>query len=573
MFRNLIFCALALGLFAGPASAAAPNPVVILHGWGGDIKPWQDFIGLFAKTGYTKDNDIICFQYYKKSDDSSGPAKGLTALNFRTWIGAADLDVPIEDISAAVAKNTRIWLRRRAGLADDDASKDATLPAPDWICHSMGGLVFRGILSDHPELVRRCVDLSTPHFGVAIGESAVVTTFSGYETEQMAYGSSFLWDLAEKWFYRKIRPKDMLFVVGVGRSKDGTYDDGLVKAYSATLQTTADAEFDSRTYYVNRMHTKKLSPGSRVETEPDPNTTEDVVYRLAFGFLNDTGYFAGGRHPTQREVLIDDGLSDDDADKVLANVRGTGALFAQVMSARPLAAGETPVPVSYAKKDKIASRLVSGTVSFSDFERSHGNNDEGSANGLVLVHGGNMPVGRWTVRFDGGTDNGTAFGEYDETVAVAGGGGTVWRTRPGAKPATSRATVTDKAGVSRELTVPNAWLVEHALAGHAENLSACASAASGTAANGYPVALSCLLGLPPEDPDAAVRIGGIALSGTTVTLKLTAGNKELSPADAPFVLQGKANLGDRAWTDLPRSGAGWQVSAPGYGFFRAAFRW
>ena len=47
----------------------------------------------------------------------------------------------------------------------------------------MGGLVFRVVLKNAPELVHRCVTLGTPHFGQAIGEISGVALLTGYQTE------------------------------------------------------------------------------------------------------------------------------------------------------------------------------------------------------------------------------------------------------------------------------------------------------------------------------------------------------------------------------------------------------
>ena len=299
------------------------RPVVFLHGYNGSAETWDDFVRVFWAAGYTKD-DMLVFDYNE--------------------MFGADEDTPIELLAEKVEPRVRSWLRWRAGLAEGDTSHDADLPAPDWICHSMGGLVFRVVLKNAPELVHRCVTLGTPHFGQAIGDYEIVADFAGDQTEQMSHGSSFLWKLAADWHYLGHRTDDILFIAGAAMTdlyldfEDELAQDGLVNTFSATMLTQADgAAFAARTFYVDRIHSSALwfldwfgltSGNSLVSL---PGGLNDPVFKLAYGYLNDTDYFAGGAVPSQRQVLADDGLTESDQNEVLRRVYGHGALFVQVM--------------------------------------------------------------------------------------------------------------------------------------------------------------------------------------------------------------------------------------------------
>ena len=317
-------------LSAAPKSAepvtASRRPVVFLHGYNGSAETWNDFVQVFGDTGYYP-GDMLVFDYGK--------------------MFGADEDTPIETLAASVVSKVRAWLRWRAGLSEDDDSHDADMPAPDWICHSMGGLVFRLVLKDEPDLVHRCVTLGTPHFGQAIGEWSWESGlgFVGDQAGQMAHGSTFLWNLAADWHYRGHRTDDILFIVGAGMTdlyldfEDELAQDGLVNTFSATMLTQADgAAFAARTFYVNRIHStalwflEYLGVDSGVSLVELPRGAEDPVFKLAYGYLNDTDYFANGAVPPQDQVLADDGLDDPaDREEVFRRVREHGALFVQVM--------------------------------------------------------------------------------------------------------------------------------------------------------------------------------------------------------------------------------------------------
>ena len=383
-------------LAGGKPETSSRRPVVFLHGYNGSAETWGDFVRVFGASGYAKD-DMLVFDY--------GAMFG------------ADEDTPIESLAEMVEPRVRSWLRWRAGLAEDDASHDADLPAPDWICHSMGGLVFRVVLKNAPELVHRCVDLGTPHFGQAIGDYEFVADWTGDQTRQMSHGSSFLWGLAADWRYLGHRTDDILFIVGAATTdrlldmEDELAQDGLVNTFSATMLTQADgAAFAARTFFVNRIHSESLSllySNEFAGLVSLPGSTGDPVFRLAYGYLNDSDYFADGAVPSQRQVLADDGMSEDKQDEVLRRVYGHGALFVQVMEPVTNTAKRVQAPIEYDKgmwlvgtPDNVVDELHwNGHEYTGDHDgliRSSGSGGESCENGVVLLYG-NIPTGTVSV--------------------------------------------------------------------------------------------------------------------------------------------------------------------------------
>ena len=562
---------------AAPARAAPEaslhRPVVFLHGYNGSAETWADFVLVFGEAGYDKD-DMLVFDY--------GEMFG------------ADEDTPIEEIARLVVPRVRSWLRWRAGLPEDDASHDADLPAPDWICHSMGGLVFRVVLKNEPELVHRCVTLGTPHFGQAIGEYEIVAEWVGDQTRQMSHGSTFLWNLAADWHYFGRRTDDILFIAGAATTdkyldvEDELAQDGLVNTFSATLLTQADGEaFSRRTFFVNRIHSTVLDiiyEGKYTGLVSLPRNRDDPVFRLAHGYLNDTGYFADGAVPNQRQVMADDGMEKDKQDEVLRRVYGHGALFVQVMDPATNTSAYVQRPIEYSSggwisdpDDVVKGIFGQGREYTGDGDgllRTSGSGCEGCENGLVLLYG-NIPTGVVAVAIEEPSDYwGPCQFPYYDTAVINGGGTTLWRTRPGGVKPMSAVPVADGSGQVRTLAVSNSWLEAMGLVTSAEDLRGCVTAASATGANGYPVALSAHLGLDPSDPASQVRFDGIGVSNGTVELSLRAGDRPL-PQDAPFALQGKAEVPD-VWRDLDgvvRLPGLWTVPLSSDCLFRAVLRW
>ena len=563
------------GLRASAPDVTSRRPVVFLHGYNGSAETWSDFVRVFRDVGYGA-GDILVFDY--------GEMFG------------ADEDTPIELLAEKVESKVRTWLRWRAGLPEDDASHDADLPAPDWICHSMGGLVFRLVLKNTPELVHRCVTLGTPHFGQAIGEISGVALLTGYQTKQMSHGSSFLWNLASDWHYFGRRTDDILFIVGAATTdeylddEDELAQDGLVNTFSATMLTQADGEaFARRTFFVNRIHSTALDfiyDGKYAGLVSLPRGKDDPMFKLAHGYLNDTGYFADGAVPDQRQVMTDDGMSKDKQDEVFRLVYEHGALFVQVMEPMTNTVKRVQQPIEYDPGnwywDLIPDYVVEefscqGRKYTGDDDgliRANGSGDEGCVNGLVLLYG-DIPTGTVSVTVGEPDDyDGPYRFPYLDKAVIHGGGTTLWRTRPGAVKPMSAVPVADGSGQVRTLAVSNSWLEAMGLVTSAENLKGCVDAADATGANGYPVALSALLGLNPFDPASQVRFGGIGVSDEVVGLSLRAGDGPL-PQDAPFALQGKAEMSDdwRDLDDMARTSGLWTVPLSSNRFFRATFRW
>ena len=552
--------------------AAAPDvtshrPVVFLHGYSGSDETWDDFVGVFRSAGYGAD-DMLVFDY--------GEMFG------------ADEDTPIEEIARLVVPRVRSWLRQRAGLSGDDASHDADLPAPDWICHSMGGLVFRVVLKTEPALVHRCVTLGTPHFGQAIGEISGIALLTGDQAGQMSHGSTFLWNLAADWQYRGRRTDDILFIAGAATTdkyldfEDELAQDGLVNTFSATMLTLADGEaFARRTFFVNRIHSTALDRifgGKYAGLVSLPREKGDPVFKLAHGYLNDAGYFANGAVPSQEQVLADDGLTPAQIGEVFRRVREHGALFVQVMDPETNTPERVQQPIEYDPgrffPDKVVAALKWPRQEYTGdgdgLLRANGSGDEGCENGLVLLYG-DIPTGSVAVVVGKPFNyNGPYEFPYSDTAVIHGGGTTLWRTRPGGVKPLTAVSVTDGRGRSRTLAVSNSWLEAAGLVASAENLDGCVEAASAPCANGYPAALSAMLGLDPSDPASQVRFGGINVKDGKVELSLRAGERPV-PQDAPFALQGKPDLAG-GWSDLDvdRQPSGlWSAPVSSNRFFQA----
>ena len=562
------------------------RPVIFLHGYNGSAETWTDFATSFVKAGYKRD-DLMIFSY-GADPDGSGPPHDLLALG-------GDEDTPIESIAEQVVRNVREWLRWRIGPGDGTDPTAAEQPAPDWVCHSMGGLVFRHVLKMTPELVHRCVTLGTPHFGQTVGEISGIASLTGYQTEQMAHGSTFLWNLAADWHYHGHRTDDILFIVGAATTdkfldiEDELVQDGLVNAVSATLLTRADGQaFTSRTFFVNRIHSSSL----RILYEKEgyeglvslPKGVEDPVFKLAHGYLNDSGYFADGAVPNRDDVLAEDGMSPGNRGGVYRRLFEHGALFVQVMEPETNTVSRLQNPVEYSSgswyrpPDNVIEWFQVHDGRYEDRSdgliRANGSGDEGCGKGLVLLYG-DIPTGKVAVVVGKpyGYDGRHGF-PYADVATIYGGGTTIWRTRPDAAKPMSAVEVADGLGTSRTLAVSNSWLEAAGLVTSAEDLAGCMKAAAAAGANGYPAALSALLGLDPSDPGSTVRFDGVGVGETTVDLSLRMGDR-LLPPDAPFALQGKPALSDawRGLDDVARMPGLWTVPRDAGCFFRAVLKW
>lgn len=574
------------------------RPIVFLHGYGGNAGTWSDFVRAFGECGYGGD-DLLVFQYYDDPDNSSGSSRGLTTFGF-------DADTPIEKVAERVAERTRVWLRRRAGMPDGDVSRDAELPQPDWVCHSMGGLVFRCLYADHPDLVHRCVDLGTPHFGQNIDANWLI---AGKQASQMKYGSMFLWALSEKWFFEGRICPDMLFVVGTAGSNSSVGGsvrwDGLVCAFSATLQDRASADYARRTYYVDRIHSSVLRTSLLGFDEPSLTElyeahaanagTADTVFRLAFGYLNDADSFASGSAPSQEDVLRDS-LADagepdggtGKADYVLSCVRSMGGLFVQVMGTETNEVGRLQQPVAYDDgtgwfnlPDDIVYELVpvNGGRSYGpdddDVSWEHGPDDASYAAGVLFVYG-NIQAGEYWACVDKPDLKATKAEAFVTGVTIAGGGVTVCRLRPYGCEPMSAFSFADDCGRDVRVTVPNAWLAEKGLVFSAEDLGGCVKAGGSRQANGCTAAESFWLGLDPADPSSVLSVGsfGVETEGR-IRLGFSLGGRRVdeTPGEAYRLVAQGAPTPVGPWTDLERDPSGAETyRASGNRFFRGVTR-
>lgn len=548
------------------------TPVVFLHGFNGDVSTWKDYLVGFLSDGGYQNGDLLVFHYYDADASAS-----LTRLDLGLAGFDYDTDVPIAQIAARVLSATTVWLRRRAGLPDDDSSHDADLPAVDWVCHSMGGLVFRHVQANRPEMVRRCVTLGTPHFGQLIGGNVIIGQLVGKQAQEMSFGSSELWSLAEQWRFLGKNTDDILFVAGLAeQDKSGIWHDGLISAFSTTLQTAEDRRYAENTYYVRRVHSSVFDAAYEMRALTELAGSTDPLFRLVCGYLNDSGYFAGGVRPTQTQVLKDDG-GGVYTESVLNSVASRGGLFVQVMRGETNTVGRTDRPAEYNsglfEPSKVVEALMFGTAYFGDEDeglyRGNGYDDEGCEQGLVFLYG-NIPTGDCKALIGQPQDPSSVMA-YTDSFHLAGGGVTTVRTRPRAARPQTAVPVTDIDGVSRPVTVPNEWLAEKGLVRHAEDLDGCVSAALGLGANGWQSAASYLIGLDPTNEVSTLKITSFTV-GDELSFEVSAGERPLTPGSTPVVLQQKRDLHD-SWDSATVSSADWTLPLSDARFFRAVFKW
>lgn len=136
-------------------------PVILIHGWNGGEFSWPDPERLMAMEKRLK-RDIYLF-------------------NYRTSIIANRLP-PIELLEEQLAN----YLKNYSQV--------------DIVSHSMGGLLLRYYLLEHPDSpVRRVLFLSTPHFGTSVANVLVELgdiAYSGnIQANELVPGSDFLWQL------------------------------------------------------------------------------------------------------------------------------------------------------------------------------------------------------------------------------------------------------------------------------------------------------------------------------------------------------------------------------------------
>ena len=312
---------LALSLCAAAFSTFA-NPIVFLHGWNSAGDLWNDMRKYVTAPvseggmGIAAD-DVMALSYYDSSSDAD-------SLGFT-------IDTPIADVAKKAAERIVDFYQQRK----DDTGND--LPV-DVVCHSMGGLVFRSIvaydyLTDN-SIVRRYITLGTPHYGQNASYS--------YEARQMCYGSDFLWEIGSLWhFGGKNWPSDrtlciagMTESVGIGEMSSGSYWDGLVHAWSASLGG------DVPVRYVYRNHSSAM--GFYTYAKDLCGVVDgynDAVYNLVKDFI-ESGAVPESLTPTYDGA--NDGPLDEQGgrkmEKWAAYEQGRWSLFVQFLNSD----GSTP---------------------------------------------------------------------------------------------------------------------------------------------------------------------------------------------------------------------------------------
>ena len=220
----------------------ARNPIVFLHGYKSNGTIWSDMETLLrSDVGYAS-NALWPYSYYN------------------SYFGYST-STPIEQVAIGVAKEIT------------ELSQNRGQPI-DLVCHSMGGLIVRAMLTYNlidRKYIGKLITLATPHYG----QNMNVDKQSG----QMKYGSKFLWDLAEAWHFQGKKIEQTLCISGIGGKTSGSYWDGLVHCWSAALGDNTPCR------YVKAVHS------STQEWYMDDNAiyrcsnTSTPVYRLVKEFL------------------------------------------------------------------------------------------------------------------------------------------------------------------------------------------------------------------------------------------------------------------------------------------------
>lgn len=355
MFRKIgwtivLFCSIVF-------SSWGDNPVVFLHGWNSDASIWQNLYTLLVQDSGYRAEDLYAFSYYEAST-------GFTE------------DTPIEDIAAEVAKEvTNIYY-----------AYDQT--PVDLVGHSMGGLIVRAMLAYDlidPICIGRFISMATPNYGQNIDD------LGGYESSQMKYGSTFLWNLAYAWHFEQRFIPETLCIEGIGGFHGGSPWDGLVHHWSASL------EYAPRRY-VFRVHSSTQAEGwyqHATGLRGDviygcPEGVYDPVYHLVSFFLYD------GSVLNQSEL-------DFDPPK---EVDRQGGLFYQII--RP---DGTYVPYSKDEGELVHSfHLVENKNKevVPDYLEHGKGNKETQKYGIEFVYG-TMPVGTYRLVVNGATSSDSPF--------------------------------------------------------------------------------------------------------------------------------------------------------------------
>lgn len=222
--------ALALGVLAPTAHAAAESQMLLVHGWGNSStgkdcngSTWKNALDYYQDAGNRSRSSMSTAGYYEGDEKADSHGAGCDVV---VGDGKATNERPIQDIAADLAHH----------IHENYTAKGESV---DIVAHSMGGLVTRvallGSAQDWngfpPKLeVGNVVTLSTPHQGLSEPDA-----HSDRQWQQMRPGSTFMTRLHEEgsrlddsW----ASGTDWSFV-GSGEDPTVSYDSGIDKGYHA----------------------------------------------------------------------------------------------------------------------------------------------------------------------------------------------------------------------------------------------------------------------------------------------------------------------------------------------------
>ena len=246
-------------LALAPMVMFAADHIVFIHGWQmfswGKPDTWDDMVDCMTNNKYGVP--------YVGSDR-------VLVVDYKGLPGSTSID--------AIARN--VWEQIKQGFPDGKK-----LPQMDFIVHSMGGLVLRSMVEQGllpNSKIDHVVTLASPHYGQRQRWSE--------QQRNMAYGSEFLWDLANA--SKKIAARKVLCVVAT--------DDDVVNEWSAALCD----EDCSNVRYVDKTHSMGdgiCKCGAGWFTSPQRN---DVVYQLVTEFFSKGTVSHGARTGSENEGAV-----------------------------------------------------------------------------------------------------------------------------------------------------------------------------------------------------------------------------------------------------------------------------
>ncbi len=270
-----------------PANATQP-PVILLNGWQGSTcspSPASETFGNLAD--YLTENDGVPVVYW---------------FDNCTVCPTCLIETLGSDLAQAIGS-----------IKYDNG---APVLQVDLIAHSMGGLIVRSYLSgkqipqgvfnppNNPN-VRKAIFIATPHLGSYQAGVANDLFLGNPQTDEMALGSQFLFDLAT-WnqFGDDLRGTDALAIVG--DAVLGSKGDGIVSSTSASLRF---AEPDVRTRIVDYCHMTFSLAEAVLTGCYDPgiafiDSASHPTFQIVQSFLaNTTAWETIGTSPSQDPYL------------------------------------------------------------------------------------------------------------------------------------------------------------------------------------------------------------------------------------------------------------------------------